>query len=50
MKDLLPAREPVYALSDIVVQSRDAPHDNIVDEIIANLPKPLGIAGAEDKP
>ena len=50
MKDLLPAREPVYALSDIVVQSRDAPHDDIVDEIIANLAKPLGIAGAEDKP
>jgi shikimate kinase len=50
MKDLLPAREPVYALSDIVVQSRDEPHDNIVDEIIANLPKPLGIAVAEDKP
>ena len=44
MKDLLPLREPVYALSDIVVQSRDEPHDNIVDEIVANLPKPLGIA------
>lgn len=50
MKDLLPLREPVYALSDIVVQSRDEPHDNIVDEIIANLPKPLGIAGVEGKP
>ena len=50
MKDLLPAREPVYALSDIVVQSRDEPHDNIVDEIIAKLPKPLDIAGVEGKP
>ena len=51
MKDLLPAREPVYALSDIVVQSRDEPHDNIVDEIIAKLPKALGIAAdAEAKP
>ena len=37
MKDLLPLREPVYALSDVVVQSRDEPHDNIVDEIIAKL-------------
>ena len=51
MKDLLLLREPVYALSDIVVQSRDEPHDTIVDEIIANLQKPLGIAaGAEGKP
>jgi len=32
------------------VQSRDEPHENIVNEIIANLPKPLGIVGAEDKP
>ena len=48
MKDLLPLREPVYALSDVVVQSRDEPHDNIVDEIIAKLAKPLEIA--EGKP
>ena len=44
IRDLLPAREPVYALSDIIVQSRDEPHDNIVEEIIAKLAKPLGIA------
>ncbi len=44
IKDLLPLREPIYAQSDIVVQSRDEPHDTIVDEIIAALPKPLGIA------
>ena len=51
IKDLLPLREPVYALSDIVVQSRDEPHDTIVDEIIAKLPKALGIAAdAERKP
>ena len=50
-QDLLPLREPVYALSDIVVQSRDEPHDIIVDEIIAKLAEPLGIAAdAEDKP
>ena len=48
MKDLLPLREPVYALSDVVVQSRDEPHENIVDEIIAKLAKPLEIA--ESKP
>jgi shikimate kinase len=46
IKDLLPLREPVYALSDIVVQSRDEPHDTIVDEVISVLPKHLGISGA----
>ncbi len=48
MKDLLPLREPIYALSDIVVQSRDEPHETIVDEIIGALPKHFNIvAGAE---
>src|SRR3990172_20269 len=35
MKALLPLREPVYALSDITMLSRDDPHDSIVDEIVA---------------
>jgi shikimate kinase len=42
IKDLLPVREPVYAMSDITVQSRDEPHDTIVDEIIAEIPKHFG--------
>lgn len=51
MKDLLPLREPIYALSDIIVQSRDEPHETIVDEIITVLPKHLNInAGAEKNP
>jgi shikimate kinase len=51
IKELLPLREPVYAASDIVVQSRDEPHDNIVDEIIAALPAHLAVApGPESKP
>jgi shikimate kinase len=51
IKDLLPLREPVYAQSDIVVQSRDEPHDTIVDEILGLLQKPLGLAaGAEETP
>ena len=50
IKDLLPLREPVYAQADIIVQSRDEPHDTIVDEIIAALPQHLGIdAGAEKR-
>ena len=47
MKDLLPLREPVYALSDVTVQSRDEPHDIIVDETIALLQKTLEIAESE---
>ena len=35
IKDLLPIREPLYAQADIVVQSRDEPHDTIVDEIMS---------------
>ena len=51
IKDLLPVREPVYAQSDIVVQSRDEPHDIIVDEIIAALPPQVGVTPApEHKP
>jgi shikimate kinase len=49
IKDLLPAREPLYALADITVQSRDEPHDTIVDEIIAALPQHVSLA-PEHKP
>jgi shikimate kinase len=49
IKDLMPLREPIYARSDIVVQSRDEPHDTIVDEIIAALPAHLGLAADEEK-
>jgi shikimate kinase len=46
MKDLLPLREPVYALSDITVQSRDEPHETIVDEIVASLLKHSALSEA----
>jgi shikimate kinase len=41
IKDLLPQREPLYAEADITVQSRDEPHDTIVDEIVAMLAERL---------
>jgi shikimate kinase len=47
IKDLMPLREPVYAQADIVVQSRDEPHDIIVDEIITALPPQLGLPAVE---
>ncbi|MGB6539096.1 MAG: shikimate kinase [Xanthobacteraceae bacterium] len=37
LRELLAAREPIYALADITVQSREAPHDAIVSEIVAAL-------------
>ena len=50
IKELLPQREPFYAEADITVQSRDEPHETIVDEIMVALPKHLGLAGEENKP
>jgi shikimate kinase len=48
LRQLLAEREPVYAQSDLTVQSREAPHDAIVTEIISaltgflNAPPPEG--------
>lgn len=47
IKDLLPEREPIYALADITIQSRDEPHDTIVDEIVGALAERLGAAKEE---
>jgi shikimate kinase len=40
---LLPQREPYYAQSDIIVQSRDEPHEEIVDELMASLCAKLAV-------
>jgi shikimate kinase len=47
IKDLLPQREPIYAQANVTVQSRDEPHDTIVDEIVAALAAMLGTAKEE---
>lgn len=47
--NLLPLREPFYGQSDIVVQSRDEPHETIVDEIVRALTRQLGVAPPEEK-
>ena len=49
IRDLLPLREPLYAQANIVVQSRDEPHDTIVDEIMVHLPKHLGLGGEQSR-
>ena len=45
--ELLPQREPIYAQSDLTVQSREEPHELIVEEIIAALAGPLGLKPAK---
>jgi shikimate kinase len=44
IKTLLPLREPFYALADLTVQSREEPHDAVVEELLAGLAGKLGVA------
>ena len=37
MRDLMTARYPVYALADLIIDSRDVPHDEMVGSVIAGL-------------
>jgi shikimate kinase len=43
LRNLLEIRTPEYAKADVVVQSRDVPHDKIVDEIVVALAEYLGV-------
>lgn len=43
LRQLLKVREPVYALADITVQSRETPHDSIVGEIVTALAAYLNV-------
>ena len=45
LRELLVAREPIYAKADITIQSREAPHEAIVGEIIAALAAFLKVSG-----
>jgi shikimate kinase len=42
LRELLVAREPVYAQSDLTVQSREVPHEAVVTEIVMGLAAFLG--------
>jgi len=37
LRKLMEERDPIYALADLTVQSRDVLHDKIVDEIVSGL-------------
>ncbi len=46
LRELLVAREPVYAQADLTVQSREVPHDAIVAEIMTVLAAFLNAPGS----
>ena len=37
LRKLMAERDPIYALADLIVESRDEPHDRIVDDIVRAL-------------
>ena len=42
MRELLTEREPIYALADFVIASREGPHQAVVSEILSGLDARLG--------
>jgi shikimate kinase len=46
MRDLMAKRYPIYAEADVTVESRDVPHDIIVNEVIAALKSKLATVPA----
>src|SRR5438876_7553906 len=46
LRELIAARYPVYVLADLTVQSREVPHDKIVDEIVSALAERICPGGA----
>jgi shikimate kinase/3-dehydroquinate synthase len=46
LRRLLEEREPTYALADITIESRDGPHEAVVEEIVAALSARLRPASA----
>jgi shikimate kinase len=43
LRGLIAERDPVYARAELTVQSRDVPHEKIVDEIVEALGNRLGL-------
>ena len=46
LRKLIEERDPVYALADLTVQSREVMHEKIVDEIVSALAGRMGAACA----
>ena len=49
MRRLMEQRYPIYAEADLIVESRDVPHEVIVAEILAALGRLSGLAAAEPR-
>lgn len=49
LRQLLKVREPIYALADLTMQSRDGPHETIVDEIVTALAALLNVSAAAER-
>jgi shikimate kinase len=47
MKRLMDERYPVYAGADITIESRDVPHEIIVEEIVETIAARLPLADAD---
>jgi shikimate kinase len=47
LRRLMDERHPVYAEADLTVESRDVPHDTIVEEIIEGLRSRVGTEGGD---
>jgi shikimate kinase len=45
MRQLMAARQPVYALADLTVESRDIPHERVVDDTLQALHAWLTVEG-----
>jgi shikimate kinase len=50
LQELIDLRYPTYRLADLTVQSREIPHDKIVDEIVAALARYFGLGGEPPMP
>jgi shikimate kinase len=46
LRKLMEERDPIYALADLTVQSREVMHEKIVDEIVSALVGRMGTACA----
>jgi shikimate kinase len=46
LQALITERYPVYELADLTIQSREVPHDKIVEEIVTALASHMGVADA----
>jgi len=49
LRQLLKLREPIYALADLTVQSRETPHEAIVSEIVTALAAFLNVPASPER-